>query len=60
MAASQYLERERTTALRELVADVATNVKGGISQEIAELRQQGIEMDDKNEPAPDNAQPSAP
>ena len=45
--------------LRELVAYVALNV-GGLSQEIAELRHQGIEVDNSNEPAPENAQPTAP
>ena len=44
VAFHQDLERELTTALRELVADVAPNV-GGISQEIAELPHQGIEVD---------------
>ena len=38
----------------------ATNVNGGLSQEIAELRQQGIKVDNNNEPAPDNAHTSAP
>ena len=37
--------------------DVAPNV-GGLSQEIAELRHQGIEVDDENDPAPDNYQPT--
>ena len=59
VAAHQDPVRERTTALREEVADVAPNV-GGLSQEIAELRHQGIEVDDDNEPAPKNAQPIAP
>ena len=40
--------------------DVATNVNGGLSQEIAELRQQGIKVDNNNEPAPDNAHTRAP
>ena len=40
--------------------DVAPNVNGGLSQEIAELRQQGIKVDDDNETAPENAQSSAP
>ena len=59
VAVHQELERERTMALHESVPDVALNV-GGLSQEIAELRHQGIEVDDKNEPAPENAQPNAP
>ena len=46
-------------ALSESVADVAPNV-GGLLQEIAELRHQGIEVDNSNEPAPENAQPTAP
>ena len=33
---------------------------GGLSQENAELRHQGIEVDDDNDPAPQNSQPSAP
>ena len=60
VAAPQDPERKRTMSLRESVTDVAPNVNGGFSQEISELRQQGIEVDDENEPAPDNAQPSAP
>ena len=60
VAASQDSEREWTTAPRESVADVAPNVNGGLSQEIAELRQKGIKVDDNNDPATDNAQPSAP
>ena len=44
VAAHEDPERERTTALRELVVDVAPNV-GGFSQEIAELSHQGIEVD---------------
>ena len=60
VAAPQDAESEQTTALRESVADVALNVNGGISKEIAELRHQGIEVDKHNETAPDNAQPSAP
>ena len=59
VAAHQDPERERTIALRESVADVAPNV-GGLSQEISELRHQGIEVDDDNDPEPDNAQPSVP
>ena len=58
MAAPQDLERERTTVLRELVVDVAPNINGGILQEISELRQQGIEVDDDNEPSSENTQPS--
>ena len=39
---------------------MATNVRGAIAQqqEIAELRQQGIEVDDDNAPTPENAEPS--
>ena len=59
MVAHQDAERERTTALRESVTDVAPNV-GRLSQEIAELRHQGIEVDYENEPDPENAQPNAP
>ena len=60
VAAPQDLKRKRTTALRELVADVTPNVNRGILQEIAELRQQGIKVGDDNEPAPENDQLSAP
>ena len=60
VADPQYPERERTTALRESVADVAPNVNGRPSQEISELHHQGIEVNDENEPARENAQPSAP
>ena len=59
MAAHQDPERERTTEIRESVTDVAPNV-GGLLQEIAELRHQGIEMENKNEPAPENSEPNAP
>ena len=48
VAATQDLEREQTTALREPFADVALNVNGGLSQEIAKLRHQGIDVDDNN------------
>ena len=60
VADTQNLERERTTALCELVLDVAPNVNGGLSQEISGLLHQGIEVDDNNEPAHENARPSAP
>ena len=59
VAAPQDPERERTTALHESVTDVAPNFNGEILQEIAELCHQGIEVDDENDPAPENAQPSA-
>ena len=59
VAAHQDPERKQTTALRELVTDVTPNV-GGLSQDIVELRHQGIEVDNDNEPAPDNAQPNVP
>ena len=55
VAAPQDLDRERNTALRESVADVAPNVNRGRSEEIAEIYHQGIEVYDDNEPAPDNA-----
>ena len=51
----QNLERKRTMSLHESVADVAPNV-GELSQEITELRHQEIEVDNDNEPAPENAQ----
>ena len=41
-----------------LVHDVTPNIRGGLAEEIVELRQQGIEVDDDNEPAPNNAQPT--
>ena len=53
-------ERERVAALRTAGDDVLSNIRGAAAQEVAELRQQGIEVDDDNEPAPENAQPSAP
>ena len=52
-------ERERTTALHELVADVALNF-GGLSQEIVEIRHQGIKLEEDNDPAPEKAHPNAP
>ena len=59
-AASQEPERDKTTALHELVADVAPNVNRGLFQDIAELRYQDIEVDNENEPASENTQSSAP
>ena len=46
-------------ALRTSHTDVPSNISG-LAEEIAELRQQGIQVDDDNEPAPENAQPAAP
>ena len=60
VADPQDPERERTTALHESVADVAPNVNGETLQEIAELRHQGIAVDDDNDPALENDQPSVP
>ena len=60
MAAPKDPKREQTKALRESVVDVTPNVNGGLSQEISELHHQGIEVDDDNEPAPENTQLSAP
>ena len=48
MAAPQDPDREQTKVLRELVADVAPNINGGLSQEIVEIRHQGIEVDGDN------------
>ena len=59
-AAPQEPELKQTTALRELVADVALNVNKELSQEISELRHQGTDVDNNNDPAHENAQPSAP
>ena len=53
-------ERERVTALQTSGDDVLPNIRGAVAQEVAEPRQQGIEVDDNIEPAPENAQPSAP
>ena len=58
VADNQDPEHEQTTVLCELVAGAAPNV-WGLSQEVSELRHQGIEVDDNNEPAPDNAHPNA-
>ena len=60
VAAPQDPERGQTTALRESFADVSPNVNGGILQEIIEIRKQGIDEDDDNDPAPENNQKSAP
>ena len=60
MAAPQDPDFERTTTLRELLADVALNINRGLPQEIAELRHQGIKVDDNNGPSPKNDHPSAP
>ena len=51
--------REQDAALRIDGRDVLPNIGGGLAQEIAEMRQQGIEVDDDNEPAPKNAAPLA-
>ena len=57
---SQDSERERVTALRTAGDNVLPNIRGALAQEVAELRQQGIEVDDDNKPAPKNAQPYVP
>ncbi len=54
---AQNAERARIAALRTAGEDVSSNI-GNLQQEIAELRQQGIEVDDDNEPAPENANPT--
>lgn len=46
---------EEHTAIRASFSNVA---RSELAQEVAELRQQGIEVDDDNEPAPENAQPT--
>ena len=43
-----------TAGDRFSVHDVAPNIRGVLAEEIVELRQQGIEVDDDNEPAPPN------
>ena len=60
MAAPQDPERERTTTLCELVVGVVLDVNGELLQEIEELCQQGIEVDENNDPSPKNAKTSAP
>ena len=47
-----------TAGDRLSVHNVAPNIRGVLAEEIAELRQQGVEVDDDNEPAPQNAQPT--
>ena len=47
-----------TAGDRLSVHDVAPNIRGVLAEAIVELRQQGIEVDDDNEPAPENAQPT--
>ena len=51
----QSTEARRRQELRTSERDVTANI-GPLAQEIAELRMQGIEVDDDNEPAPENAQ----
>ncbi|KAL7504256.1 hypothetical protein ACHAXN_002514, partial [Cyclotella atomus] len=46
---------EEHTAIRASFSNVA---RSELAQEVAELRQQGIEVDDDNEPAPEKAQPT--
>ena len=47
-----------TAADSLLVHDVAAHIRGVLTEEIAELIKQGIEVDYDNEPAPENAQPT--
>lgn len=49
--------RQDVTNQRSSVDDVSPNVHSDLVNEIDELRQQGIEVDDDNEPAPENAEP---
>ena len=49
-------ERERVAALRADEGDIVPNVHGTFAEDIAELRREGVEVDDDNEPAPENAQ----
>jgi hypothetical protein len=52
-------ERARVAALRLDEGDITPNVRGAfVAEDIAELRREGIEVDDDNEPAPENAQPT--
>ena len=44
-----------TAGDRLSVHNVAPNICGVLAEEIAELRQQGIEVNDDNDPAPENA-----
>jgi hypothetical protein len=52
--AAQTLEE---IALRVLTEDETCNFRSVLAEDIAELRQQGIEVDDGNEPALENAEP---
>jgi hypothetical protein len=52
------VEVARVADMRTASEDVVPNISGALAQEVAELRQQGIEVDDDNEPAPENAQPA--
>ena len=52
--AEQTLEE---IALRVSTEDERRNFRSVLAEDIAELRQQGIEVDDDNEPAPENAEP---
>ena len=60
MADPQAPERKRTTALHDSVTYVAPNVNGRSLQETVELRQQGIEVDNNNDPDPEKYQARAP
>ena len=46
--------------LRTAIEDMGGNINNAWAQEIAELRQQGIEVDDDDEPAPENKVPDEP
>ena len=47
-----------TAGDRLSVHDVAPNIHGVLAEEIADLRQQGVEVDDDNKPVPENSQPT--
>ena len=53
-------ERACVVALRTAGEDVLPNIDGEHALEIAEMRQQSIEVGDDNDPAPENSEPAMP
>ena len=59
-AARAALQEQRALrALRSDVGNVSPNIRFDLSTELQELRQQRVEVDDDNDPAPENAEPSS-
>jgi hypothetical protein len=64
-AAAPMLPIPNNALERQSFTNVTSNIEGGLScaatrEQIKELRRQGIEVDNDNEPVPKNAQPPVP